>query len=73
MGLLVTSPALNAAIRKAVMPDFDAKNAWQLTYDSNGDLAWESEDTVLSDQPAASFMQRIEDWFFSHLPLEGEL
>lgn len=55
------------------MPDFDAKNAWQLTYDSNGDLAWESEDTVLSDQPAASFMQRIEDWFFSHLPLEGEL
>ena len=32
-----------------------------------------SDDEMLEAQPATSFMQRIEDWFFSHIPLEGEL
>jgi putative cardiolipin synthase len=73
MGLLVTSPALNASIRQAVLPDFAPTNAWQLKYDSRGDLVWVSDDKILKVQPATSFMQRIEDWFFSHLPIEGTL
>jgi hypothetical protein len=28
---------------------------------------------VLTTQPAGSFMQRIEDWMFAHLPIEGEM
>ena len=30
-------------------------------------------DEVLTVQPAASTLQRIEDWFFAHLPIEDEL
>jgi putative cardiolipin synthase len=73
MGLLVESRALNANVRMAVAPDFYQANAWQLQYDEDGNVIWVSGDEVLASQPAASFMQRIEDWLFAHLPLESEL
>ncbi|HSN51612.1 MAG TPA: hypothetical protein VLS87_03705 [Woeseiaceae bacterium] len=41
--------------------------------DEQGDVVWVAEDLRLKEQPAASMLQRIEDWFFSHLPLEDEL
>ena len=31
------------------------------------------EDQVLKSQPAESLWQRIEDWLFAHLPIEGTL
>jgi len=34
---------------------------------------WVSNELRLDSQPAASFMQRIEDWFFAHLPIENEM
>ncbi len=73
MGLLIESKALNADLRAAVTPDFDIMNAWQLQFDENGRVIWVSDDQTLTVQPATSFMQRIEDWFFSHLPIEDEL
>jgi putative cardiolipin synthase len=73
MGLLVDSPGLNEALRQAVWPDFDEANAWSLQLNDDGKVQWVSGDLVLDAQPAASFMQRIEDWFLSHLPLEKEL
>ena len=73
MGLMVESPELNADIRNAIRPDFDTANAWRLEFDKDGRTVWVSDDGRLVVQPATSFMQRIEDWFFSHLPLESEL
>lgn len=73
MGLLVDSPQLNAALRAAVQPDFAETNAWSLRMTADGGVQWVSGDVVLDEQPAASFMQRIEDWFLSHLPVEDEL
>jgi putative cardiolipin synthase len=73
MGLLVESESLNAAIRAQVEPDFLAVNAWHLQFDERGDVMWVSDSTTLRNQPAASFMQRIEDWLFAHLPIEAEL
>lgn len=73
MGLLIESEALNAEVRKAVTPDFSQTNAWQLQLDEDGKVVWVSHDVTLTEQPAASMLQRIEDWFFSHLPLEDEL
>ncbi|MDA1076045.1 MAG: hypothetical protein O3A63_14975 [Proteobacteria bacterium] len=61
------------AARAAVAPDFEMTNAWHLRLDEKGNVEWVSDDRTLSVQPATSFMQRIEDWFFSHLPSEGEL
>ena len=73
MGLLIESPTLNAELRAAIDPDFEPANAWHLQIDGEGDIDWVSDTQVLEEQPAASTMQRIEDWFFAHLPFEGEL
>jgi putative cardiolipin synthase len=73
MGLLIESEALNAEVRKAVTPDFSQTNAWLLELDEDGRVIWVSHDATLTEQPAASMLQRIEDWFFSHLPIEDEL
>ena len=73
MGLLVSSEELNQQLRKAFERDFKDENAWSVEQDPNGRLLWRSGDTVLSVQPNSSFMQRIEDWFFSILPIEDEL
>lgn len=73
MGLLVESPELNAWVREAVEPDFADDNAWRLELDEDGGVVWVSRGELLSVQPAHSFMQDIEDWFLSLLPIEQEL
>jgi putative cardiolipin synthase len=73
MGLLVESEVLNAQVRKAVGLDFDLRNAWRLELTAGGHVYWVSADQRLDSQPAASFMQRIEDWFLAHLPIENEM
>ena len=73
MGLVVTSEALNAVLREAVAPDFAAGNAWNLRFDEAGEVIWVSGDEVLTAQPVDSAFQRLEDWFFAHLPIEDEL
>jgi putative cardiolipin synthase len=73
MGLLIESEALNAEVRRAVMPDFSQTNAWQLELDEKGQVIWVSRNIRLTEQPAGSMMQRLEDWFFAHLPIEDEM
>jgi len=73
MGLLVESQVLNAQVREAVGLDFDPSNAWRLELTDGGHVYWVSADQRLDSQPAASFMQRIEDWFLAHLPIENEM
>jgi putative cardiolipin synthase len=73
MGLLVASEPLNQALRAAVDPDFHPGNAWNLRLDEDGQVLWISGDEVLTAQPARSVFQRLEDWFFSHLPIEDEM
>jgi putative cardiolipin synthase len=73
MGLLVHSEALNAEVRSMVERDFSQDNAWHLKFDEDGNIIWVSGNVVLKSQPAGSSMQRIEDWFFMHLPIEDEM
>ena len=73
MGLLIESRDLNAAFREAVAPDFRKSNAWQLELDEQGRVLWVSDDVILNEQPAASRLQMLEDWFFAHLPIEDEM
>jgi putative cardiolipin synthase len=53
--------------------DFGAENAWRLELQDNGAVHWVAGETRLTSQPAMSYMQRIEDWMFSLMPLEDEL
>ncbi len=73
MALLVQSPALNAKVRSAFARDFELANAWELEYNDQGRVMWVSDGIVLDRQPAGSFMQRIEDWFLAHLPIEDKM
>jgi putative cardiolipin synthase len=73
MGLLVNSRPLNARVRDALQTDYHPANAWQLQFAEDGKVVWVAEDEVLYSQPASGFMQRLEDWFFSQLPIEDEL
>ena len=73
MGLVIESPELNARMRGAIAPDFERRNAWELDISEDGEVLWISNDATLNRQPAASTMQRIEDWFFAHLPIEDEM
>ncbi|EAQ98212.1 Phosphatidylserine/phosphatidylglycerophosphate/cardiolipin synthase [Congregibacter litoralis KT71] len=73
VGLLVRSEALNERIRESVEPDLSQANAWSLQLDESNRVVWVAEGQTLSKQPAASFMQRLEDWFFAHLPIEGQM
>lgn len=73
VGLLVSSEALNASVRSSVEPDLLEVNAWNLQFDESGNVIWVADGQRLSEQPAASYMQRLEDWFFAHLPIEDQM
>jgi putative cardiolipin synthase len=73
MGFLVVSRPFNETIRSALEGDFSTENAWKLELQDSGEIFWVSDDETLTSQPAHSFMQRIEDWFFAHTLPEGEL
>lgn len=73
MGFLVVSESFNREVRSAVEVDFSGANAWQLELQPDGLVHWVADSQRLTTQPDASYMQRLEDWFFSLMPIEEEL
>jgi putative cardiolipin synthase len=73
MGLMIESESLNAGVREALEPDFSPRNAWQLKLQADGRVIWVSGSETVEHQPTHSFMRRIEDWFFSLMPIENEM
>ena len=73
MGFLVVSESFNRAVRSAVEVDFSGANAWRLELQQDGLVQWVADGQRLTTQPGASYMQRLEDWFFSLMPIEQEL
>ena len=69
MGFLIQSDGFNQTVREALEGDFSSANAWRLELRKTGQVLWAAGDKTLESQPAMSFMQRIEDWFFSNLPV----
>ena len=73
MGLLVHSQTLNKQVNDAFSLDMRLENAWTLQISETGDVQWVSDKEILNHQPVHSFMQQIEDWLFSLLPIEDEM
>jgi putative cardiolipin synthase len=73
MGLLVRSKELASQVRTAFGVDFETRNAWHLEQTPDGNVRWVGDDQVLTEQPAESQLQRLEDWFFSGLPIEDKM
>ncbi len=72
-GLLIHSEELAQQVHDAIAVDFLPRNSWHLRITESGQVHWVSDDQELDHQPAQSFMQNLEDWFFSHLPIEDEM
>lgn len=73
MGLIIRSGEFNRRLRDLIAIDFHPRNAWHLQMKEDGKLMWVGDDVTLDQQPAASRMQLLEDWFLGLLPAEGEL
>ena len=67
----------SAGLSKQLAEHFDAlmapENAWRVYLNEKNKLRWESSLGTVSRQPARSFGQRIADFFFRLLPIEGQL
>jgi len=73
MGLLIHSPAVNAAVREAFAPNFSLDNSWRVERNETGELIWRSHDGVLTLQPAGGVGRRVADFFYGLLPIDSQM
>lgn len=73
MGLVVDSPSLARELLALTEPDFDTTNSWRLSLEDDGSVIWVGDDIILDAEPAQHAFQRLEEWFFAHLPIEDEM
>jgi putative cardiolipin synthase len=68
MGVVVESEGLARALAVAMERDMRPENAWRVTLGPNGEPRWTAGSTVLTDQPARGFWQRVQDVIFMAFP-----
>ncbi len=73
IGLLIHSPAVNAAVREAFAPNFSLDNSWRVEHNEDGELIWRSHDGVLTLQPAGGFWRRVADFFYGLFPIDSQM
>jgi putative cardiolipin synthase len=71
--IIIESPDLAKQMHADFEWMIDPSNAWQVTLNEKGKLRWTSAEGTIKRQPASSFGQRISDFFYRLLPLEGQL
>ncbi|MFK5921543.1 MAG: phospholipase D family protein [Verrucomicrobiota bacterium] len=72
-GMLIDSPGLANQLAEKIEQLMSPENAWQVYLDEHQRLRWKSSEGVVSRQPARKFSQRISDFFFRLIPVEGQL
>jgi len=68
MGMLIESPDLGEELARVAEELMQPENTWQVKLDSEGKVIWQSGDDIRTRQPAQSFWQRVQDWFFKLFP-----
>jgi putative cardiolipin synthase len=68
MGVLIDSPDLAEELAQLAEELMQPQNSWQVKFNDEGKLIWQSGDDIQTRQPAQSFWQRIQDLFFKLLP-----
>ena len=72
-GLYIDSPEFCELLAERFERMMQPENAWRVYLDEKGRLRWTSTAGTVTRQPARSFGQRVADFFFRLLPLEGQL
>ena len=70
MGVIIESPGLGNALAELIERDIDPANSWQVRLDGHGGLRWETDEHVVTRQPARSWWQRVQDLLFGVIPKE---
>jgi len=73
IGLVIESRALSERLLALTEPDFATSSSWQLALTPEGQINWIGDNGVLLSEPESHGFQKIEEWFFAHLPIEAEL
>jgi putative cardiolipin synthase len=73
IGLVVESRSLSEALLALTQPDFEKTSSWQLALTPDGKINWIGDSAILRSEPASHGFQKMEEWFFAHLPIEAEL
>jgi putative cardiolipin synthase len=68
MGVLIDSPELGEELALLVEKLMQPENSWQVKLNDEGKLIWQSGEDIRTRQPAQSFWQRVQDWFFKLFP-----
>ena len=73
MGLIVDSTKLAEAVAQEFNEELKPENSWQVKLDDKGRLFWKAGDTIIRRDPARSFWQRFQSWFFGLFDLDDQL
>ena len=73
MGLIVDSAKLAEAVAQEFNEELKPENSWQVKLDDKGRLFWKAGDTIIRRDPARSFWQRFQSWFFGLFDLDDQL
>ena len=73
IALLIRSKELAASITEQFDRDLATPNSWQVRLDDQGSHYWDSGQGKIYDEPARSFLQRVQVFFYSLLPIDSQL
>ena len=73
IGLFVQNPDLTESVCRAFIEDLNEGKYWQVKYNEQGKLIWQSNDEIITVQPARGLWQRIAKTIFSMLPIQQHL
>ena len=70
-GVTAQTPMLiDADVVDLIERGMSPSNSWQVRLDESGDLVWTNDEETTNRQPARSFWQRVQDFFFRAVPKE---
>ena len=73
MGLIIDSEKLAEAVAQEFKEELKPENSWQVLLDDKDLLYWKAGDTIIRRDPARSFWQRFQSWFFGLFDLDDQL
>lgn len=73
IGILINDKELTESVQQAFIEDLNENKYWRVKYNKNNKLIWQSEDEIITVQPARHLWQRIAKTIYSLLPIQQHL
>jgi putative cardiolipin synthase len=73
MGMIIDSAKLSEAASQEFEEELKPENSWHVLLDDKDRLYWKAGDKIIRKDPARSFWQRFQSWFFGLFDLDDQL